>query len=279
MGDISIHGAPGLPGIALDTPNASELKSFKESLKRSYASFAGADVSLDFQTPASKGSLFKPDVHLAYQPPKKVYTMEDIGLPLSNGVSPVAVSEPFQLFSEEAINMMRAEVLSDAVLEGFSYTSDIAPRQLRGYAPQYVFLSQLLCPHYHSLSHLIKYVNVANVPRHAKFVAEAWKNPATLKIISDVAGIDLVPVIDYEIGHVNLSVPGKIMKNEAGEIVTEDNGRAIVDWHRDSYPFVCVLMMSNTDGMVGGETALRTGSGDIMKVRGPTKVSCNDDNT
>lgn len=82
-----------------------------------------------------------------------------------------------------------------------------------------------------------------------------------------------MPVIDYEIGHVNISVPGKIKENEEGVLIAEDDHKAVVDWHRDSYPFVCVLMMSDTAGMVGGETALKTGSGDIVKVRGPTKVT------
>lgn len=81
-----------------------------------------------------------------------------------------------------------------------------------------------------------------------------------------------MPVIDYEIGHINISIPGHVTKNAEGIVIAEDDGKAVVDWHRDSYPFVCVLMMSDTTGMVGGETALKTGNGDIMKVRGPTKV-------
>jgi hypothetical protein len=113
----------------------------------------------------------------------------------------------------------------------------------------------------------------ADTCRHAKFVAEAWKNRQTLEIISRIAGIDLVPVIDYEIGHINISIPGAIRKDEDGAIITEEDGKAVVDWHRDSYPFVCVLMMSDTTGMVGGETALKTGTGGVMKVRGPTKVN------
>ena len=32
-------------------------------------------------------------------------------------------------------------------------------------------------------------------------------------------------------------------------------------------------MLSDCTGMVGGETALRTGDGEIVKVRGPQKVS------
>ncbi len=101
--------------------------------------------------------------------------------------------------------------------------------------------------------------------RYGKFIFEAWKHPQTLDIISKIAGVCLVPVMDYEIGHVNMSVPGDKQRYE-------ENEEAIVGWHRDSYPFVCVLMMSDTTGMIGGETALRTGTGEIKKVRGPSKV-------
>ncbi|KAH7417237.1 hypothetical protein BKA64DRAFT_702018 [Cadophora sp. MPI-SDFR-AT-0126] len=205
------------------------------SLKRSFEKYLAADNGS-----AAVGKLFRPIDHLAYEEPKHIHTMEELGFSENSGVSPVAVSEPFPLFSEEAIDIMRKEVLDPEVLEKFSYTSDIAPRQIRGYAP-----------------------------KHGKFVFEAWKHPETLAIISKIAGVDLVPVMDYEIGHVNLSIPGN--KKDHKDLGDDDDGGAIVGWHRDSYPFVCVLMMSDTTGMVGGETALRTGFGDIKKVRGPSK--------
>ncbi|KAE8452104.1 hypothetical protein EG329_001571 [Mollisiaceae sp. DMI_Dod_QoI] len=206
-------------------------KETQESLKRSFAKYLAADHG----SPAV-GKLFNPNIHIQYEEPAHILTMEDIGFPSSQGVSPIAVSEPFRLFSEEAVNIMRSEIFDPEVQEKYSYTSDIAPKQLRGYAP-----------------------------KHGKFIFEAWKHPETLAIISKIAGIELVPVMDYEIGHINLSVPGKIKQDEN----LDDD--AIVGWHRDSYPFVCVLMMSDTTGMVGGETALRTGTGEIRKVRGPTK--------
>lgn len=101
---------------------------------------------------------------------------------------------------------------------------------------------------------------------------DAWKNPKTLAIMSSIAGIDLVPVIDYEIGHINISIPGRKKEHDPTEMIAEDDNKAIVDWHRDSYPFVCVVMMSDTTDMVGGETALKKGNGDIVKVRGPSIV-------
>jgi hypothetical protein len=142
MGEIYVHGAPGLPGGALDAPaggtfyNALSPNGREESLKRSYATYAADDGASHSQVSSDSGTLFNPNEHLVYQPPKKVYTMTDLALPANNGVSHVAVSEPFPLFSEAAIDKMRAEVLSDVVMEQYSYTSDIAPKQLRGYAPK-----------------------------------------------------------------------------------------------------------------------------------------------
>lgn len=111
-----------------------------------------------------------------------------------------------------------------------------------------------------------------NNSRHGKFIFEAWKHPETLAMISKIAGVDLVPVMDYEIGHVNMSLPGKKNEYDSERMISEEDDEPIVGWHRDSYPFVCVLMMSDTDGMIGGETALRTGDGEIKKIRGPKKV-------
>lgn len=114
--------------------------------------------------------------------------------------------------------------------------------------------------------------------RYAPFIYDAWHSPELQKIVSDIAGIDLVPAIDFEIGHVNVSVNSKdeqklaLQKIHEGDTSVEDDA-PVVGWHTDSYPFVCVLMLSDCTNMIGGETALRTGSGEIMKVRGPGMVS------
>lgn len=42
-------------------------------------------------------------------------------------------------------------------------------------------------------------------------------------------------------------------------------------WHYDSVPFVCVTMLSDCTKMVGGDTAIRTGNGAVMKVRAPLR--------
>jgi hypothetical protein len=76
----------------------------------------------------------------------------------------------------------------------------------------------------------------------------------------------LVHAFEYEIGHVNLffsdGEDDKDAKNNLG-----------FSWHYDSFPFVCVTMLSDCSDMKGGETAILKGDGEILKVRGPTMVS------
>ncbi|KAL4921275.1 hypothetical protein BDW62DRAFT_220077 [Aspergillus aurantiobrunneus] len=204
---------------------------------------------------ASEKVSFEPSRHLSYTHPSKVYSMEELGYPESRGISPIGVSEPFPLFSAEAIQEMRREVLSDEVFAKWKYSSELAQCQLRGYAAD--------C---------------------APFIYDAWKNPETLAIISKIAGVDLVPAMDFEIGHVNIAVYSEEEKNKALNEMMEKTSRIvdagasgcawqddypIVDWHTDSYPFVCVTMLSDCTGMIGGETALRRGDGEVVKVRGP----------
>lgn len=123
--------------------------------------------------------------------------------------------------------------------------------------------------------------------RLAPFIYDTWKHPDTLAIVSKIAGVELVPEMDLEIAHINLSEVSEMQKAEElaardRQLTEEDEGIAgcpwedekpIVDWHTDAYPFVCVTMLSDCSTMVGGETALRTGDGEVMKVRGPQKVS------
>ena len=114
-----------------------------------------------------------------------------------------------------------------------------------------------------------------------------WKHPDVLNIISKIAGVDLVTEMDFEIGHINISVKTAKQKDEElaamnDKAATEadegiagcpwEDDKPIVDWHTDAYPFVTVVMLSDCTDMIGGETALRTGDGGIFKVRGPQMV-------
>ena len=127
--------------------------------------------------------------------------------------------------------------------------------------------------------------------RYAPFVYDVWRSPEVLSIVSKIAGVELVPALDLEIAHINISSNPKEQietvkqalaeksHREADEGVSgcpwedDEDAQPIVDWHTDSYPFVCVTLLSDCTNMIGGETALRMGTGEIMKVRGPAMVS------
>ncbi|KAK4897615.1 hypothetical protein LTR27_004761 [Elasticomyces elasticus] len=191
---------------------------------------------------------FTPREHLAFEEPESVLMMTDIGFSEDTGVSPVAVSQPFRLFTPECIQKFRDEVLSEEVLEKCSYKSNLAAMQLRGYAPKY-----------------------------APFTHAAWHDPETLAIVSKIAGVDLIPNMDFEIGHINVSVKSEkqaLAEREAVESSTDgskpwEDDKPVVGWHRDSYPFVCVTMLSDCTNMIGGETALKKADGGVLRVRGP----------
>lgn len=77
---------------------------------------------------------FDPKKHLHFTPPEKTHTMKELGYDAEHGISPVGVSEPFQLFSPQAIRLMRGEVLRDEVWREYKYSSNISDCQLRGFA-------------------------------------------------------------------------------------------------------------------------------------------------
>jgi hypothetical protein len=118
---------------------------------------------------------FDLQVHLAFKEPWQILSMKNIGL-VNVGVSPIAVTQPFQLFSPEAIKIMRMEIENPEIKENCGFTSNIANAQLRGYARRY-----------------------------APFIFAAWKHSEVIAIVSKLAGIDVVPWGDYEVAHINLS--------------------------------------------------------------------------
>ncbi|KAL4920413.1 hypothetical protein BDW62DRAFT_5281 [Aspergillus aurantiobrunneus] len=190
-------------------------------------------------TKVAKKDVFDPATHLNFQPTKSIYTMEQIGLK-GHGISRHAATDPFPLFTKEAVAQMRAEIFDEKVLAECQYSSTFNKHMVRGMGPA-----------------------------RAPFTYDAWKPPEVLARISEVAGIDLVPSIDFEIANINISIRGE--KSNVEHAVDLSSGQELpaVAWHYDSFPFVCVTMLSDCTGMVGGETAMRTPNGEIMKVREP----------
>lgn len=75
--------------------------------------------------------------HLNFQPPTQILSMKDIGLE-GHGISPNAVSEPFRLFTDEAIKQIRAEVFDEETLKDCQFASDFNKNMVRGMGPRYV---------------------------------------------------------------------------------------------------------------------------------------------
>ncbi|KAF4263417.1 hypothetical protein KXW98_008778 [Aspergillus fumigatus] len=90
--------------------------------------------------------------------------------------------------------------------------------------------------------------------------------------------------MDYEIGHINISVQSEEDKAEFLAAVAEKNSQEagknvsdsawegkdpIVDWHTDGYHYVCVVIFSDCEDMIERETELRRGNDEKIKVRSP----------
>ncbi|KAJ5385810.1 hypothetical protein N7509_008351 [Penicillium cosmopolitanum] len=182
---------------------------------------------------------FNSKQHLAYSPPSDILQMKDLGQSPTE-LSPVASTEPFPLLSHDAI---------------------------------------------------IQHRHPGMAPRYASFIHEFWHSPEVLKIISDNAGVDLIPAMDYEISHTNVQLgPGgldavrktpleppaateeaisEFEKDKPQTRAVTDQTRPIIEWHRDSHPFVCVVMLSDARHMIGGETELKKADGSTLKVKAP----------
>ncbi|CAE6481594.1 unnamed protein product [Rhizoctonia solani] len=200
---------------------------------------------------------FDPKIHLAYSPPESCITMEELGQ-AGEGLSPVGVTQPFPLLSEEGVRAIREELFTSEI---FDRVTDLLG-QLRG---------------------------MSSRPGFAPFNEALWTHPETNRIVSEAAGVELVPIMPYELGHINVQLnSGKETFTKLGREPlcpkAPDNTKPeavvpklpepkidpdVMEWHRDSYPWVCIVMLSDATNMQGGETIIGSADGTMQKVRGP----------
>ncbi|KIX09804.1 uncharacterized protein Z518_00885 [Rhinocladiella mackenziei CBS 650.93] len=196
---------------------------------------------------------FDPKIHLNYIPPKRSYTYSDLGIP-AKGTSDLATTEPFQLATDAAVLELRRELLQPNTLKRRIHWWPRSPACLRGFTKE-----------------------------EAPFTHAFWTSPEVIKIMSDLATIDLEVSLPYEIGHTNvqLGYGGRgALKDLSLEPVPvpagweekegEYDNVPVDNWHTDSFPYSCVMMLSNTSKMIGGETALQLPDGTVKKLRGTT---------
>ncbi|KAJ5775685.1 uncharacterized protein N7511_000696 [Penicillium nucicola] len=205
----------------------------------------------------NKEEVFDPNVHLDYTPPSKKITLEDLLLKQSPNASPVAGTVPFPLLSPEGVRAYRRALFQKDVI---------------GKCASSPFPGTLV---------------LRDAVKQSKFVNDFWTHPETMRIVSDAVDVPLEIVMPTEIGHTNIQVEGRTIPEMASnlnvepsleklELSVEDraydplkDASAIIPWHDDSYPYVCVLMLSDTEGMIGGETYIQKGDGESQKVEGP----------
>ncbi|KAL1301526.1 hypothetical protein AAFC00_005768 [Neodothiora populina] len=207
---------------------------------------------------------FDPSIHLAFTPPTARHSFTELGLPKPTNAPDICFTEPFQLFSQEGVRMLRREVFRKEFLDKYLRSWERAPCYISGHT---------------------------NHPGEASFIKQAWYHPATQAAINYAFGCALKPLPkESDVGYVNVmlgkeGIPGVYKMNEfpaeplppsrLSEIEKSEYDDIPIDaWHKDMVPVVCVLMLSDTSTMEGGETAIRTGDGSILKARGANIGGC-----
>ncbi|KAJ4250245.1 hypothetical protein NW762_012060 [Fusarium torreyae] len=197
---------------------------------------------------------FDPAIHLAFQPPTQRHTFQDLGLPTPHNTPDLCYTEPFPLFSEEGVRILRREMLSKGMLDKYLRSWDRAPAYMAGHE------------------------------KTAKFTLQAWQHPATQAALDKAAGFGLrllrreadLGLVNIQLGPEGIAGVYNLTETPSpplpqGSMQKSNYDDVPVDsWHRDQVPVVCVVMLSDTRGMEGGETAIRCGDGSIAKVKSPT---------
>lgn len=204
------------------------------------------------------GVTFDPSRHMAYTPPSEVITLRELLLSEANACSPVGITKPFPLFSFDGVVEMRRDIFREEVVRRHAQKIKPGVYKMRGFS------------------------------RETPFVDSAWRHPDVLNACSKAAGLDLEIMFDYEIGHVNVQLEELVDKEEPHSVLppatppkpygVEDLDLVKADqelvpvrnWHVDAYPWVCVCMLSDPEGMVGGETGIEKGDGSVVKMLGPS---------
>ncbi|PNP82150.1 hypothetical protein FNYG_04339 [Fusarium nygamai] len=206
---------------------------------------------------AYKPPRFDPKIHLNFTPPTARYSFTELGLGKPRNVPDVCYTEPFQLFSEEGVRVMRREIFRKEFLDEYMRSWSRAPCYIGGHsANSELYQTSLVPPCY---------------PQDA---------------IDQAFGTGLKPLERHcDIGYVNVQlgeggkagvynyneIPAKpLPPSEAATGIpkSEWDDVAIDAWHKDQVPVVCVVMLSDISNMEGDETAIRTGSGNLIKARG-----------
>lgn len=213
---------------------------------------------------------FDPKVHLAFEPPSARHSFTELGLSRPATAPDICYTEPFPLFSDEGVRMIRQELLSKKVLDKHLTSWPRAPCIIS----------------YHEET--------------ATWINDMWNHPAVRACLETAFGEPLqILGRRGEVGHCNVQLgaggkeavyqlradpspspsPSRLTSRTAvGDSEKEKekdpfDGTLTDAWHRDSTQVVVVVMLSDTATMEGGETAIRVGGGRVLKARGASAGS------
>ncbi|KZT32665.1 hypothetical protein SISSUDRAFT_993875 [Sistotremastrum suecicum HHB10207 ss-3] len=193
----------------------------------------------------SNTSSFIPEIHLEPLVDDPGFILlSDLGFE-PTAYSPIAASKPFPLFTPEAVRRIRAEIVDHETLANHMFSDDNNPCVVRGHCPD-----------------------------KARFTYDAWTHESVKERVDQMAGIPITIVYDYEIGHTNIQLGPRgwaglkaepDMPSAEGNLAVdaeiEPTVYKVPNWHKDSYPFVCILMLSETSTFKGGNTFIRKADG------------------
>lgn len=204
---------------------------------------------------------FDPDIHLNYKGCGKKYTFDELGIQKTHvtPINDIAATEPFELFSEEAVKIMKYEIFgNEELLKKYGRLNNLGQKSSQ---------IDLL---------------ISGFIDDTRFLKQAWNHPTVKQLFNDIMEDQLIIPHRFCMSHVNVSLASMEGQQEVQSHDREyyvklkqeqdkniDTITSTVNWHYDSPPLVCVLMLSAPEDMVGGETGIRLGDESIHRIAGP----------
>jgi hypothetical protein len=86
-----------------------------------------------------KAPKFDPEKHMWYAPPERTITLAELNLNPSTANSPVAITTPFPLLTEEGVHALRADIFRPELVSKFGSLKYPGVYRVRGYGPDAPF--------------------------------------------------------------------------------------------------------------------------------------------
>jgi hypothetical protein len=225
---------------------------------------------------------FDPSVHLDFDATTvRRVSMSEIGLDPSIALLDFAFTYPFKLLSEEGVRQIRAELTRKEVQQHCRFATKRNPYAIRGvwkYSPflvnlwrskeaieaasQAVGYPLMLNPLDWDLGHVNAEVD-ANHPHEFNPPYAVTQNVEAMLPAEHVKSPAATFRKNFTPAHYNDTFVAESYDGYG------DAQRFTDFWHVDDYPFVCVVMLSDSSKFEGGETVIRDNRGGIIELKFP----------